>query len=334
MPRNRRLDLPGVLHHVIVRGLEKREIFRDDFDREELLRRLELGLRKTKCKCYAWSLIPNHFHLLIRTGRDSLTTLMRRLLTGYAIYFNRKYNRHGYLYQNRFKSILCQEDTYFLELVRYVHLNPPRSGLVKNIKELSEYPWSGHSVLMGKKERDWQSTSEVLLRFDKDKGKAIALYEQYLQDGIKTGKRADLTGGGLKRSAGGWRNVLELKKNNEFWRGDERILGDGDFVNEVLNQAEEQLDRREKFKKEGWNLNRLAAKVTGELNLKIDDLKSKNRRRDIAKARDIFIYWGYNNLGISGADLAKFLNISRTAISKAIERSKKSITVKSLKLTS
>ncbi len=110
MPRDKRLELPGAIYHVIVRGLERREIYRDDTDRKEFLRRLEKGLQQIGDQCYGWVLMPNHFHLLIRSGTKPLNELMRGLLTGYALYFNRRYRRSGYLYQGRYKSILCQED--------------------------------------------------------------------------------------------------------------------------------------------------------------------------------------------------------------------------------
>ena len=124
MPRLARLDAPGVLHHIIIRGIERRKIFRDDRDRENFLDRLERILLETKTGCYAWTFLENHAHFLMRTGEIPLATVMRRLLTGYAVSFNRRYKRHGHLFQNRYKSIVCQEDTYLLELVRYIHLDP------------------------------------------------------------------------------------------------------------------------------------------------------------------------------------------------------------------
>ena len=143
MPRSKRIDIPGAVYHVIARGIESREIFLHDFDREEFLRRLEKGLKETGHKCYAWALMPNHIHLLLGTGENPLSDLMRKILTGYAVYFNRKYTRSGYLYQNRYKSILCQEEKYMLELVRYIHLNPLIGGVVKTIDELDNFWWNG-----------------------------------------------------------------------------------------------------------------------------------------------------------------------------------------------
>ena len=87
---------------------------------------------------------------------------MRKVLTGYALYFNKKYRRSGYLYQGRYKSILCQEDNYLLELVRYIHLNPLRGKIVQDMEGLRMYKWSGHSVIMGKIKADWQSVGEIL----------------------------------------------------------------------------------------------------------------------------------------------------------------------------
>jgi len=112
MPRLARLDAPGVLHHIIIRGIERRKIFRDDQDKDNLIDRLSILLPETKTSCYAWALMSNHAHFLIRSGKAGISTLMRRLLTGYAIYFNRKYRRHGQLFQNRYKSIICQEDLF------------------------------------------------------------------------------------------------------------------------------------------------------------------------------------------------------------------------------
>ena len=104
MPRHRRIDCPGVVHHVIVRGIERRKIFFDENDNHEFLKRLERALLQTGCQCYAWALMSNHFHLLIRTGDKSLSDLMRSLQTGYAIYFNRRHRRSGYVYQNRYTT--------------------------------------------------------------------------------------------------------------------------------------------------------------------------------------------------------------------------------------
>ena len=149
MPRIARLDTPGLLNHVMIRGIERRKIFNDDKDRENFVERLSTLLPETKTQCYAWAFLSNHAHFLLRSGPAGIASLMRRLLTGYAVSYNRRHKRHGQLFQNRFKSIICQEDVYFLELVRYIHLNPVRSGVLANLEELDRYPYCGHSDIMG-----------------------------------------------------------------------------------------------------------------------------------------------------------------------------------------
>ena len=116
----------------MIRGIERRNIFRNNKDREDFIARLKILCPQTETNCYAWSLLPNHAHLLLRTGSEPLSRLMRRLLTGYVIGFNRRHRRSGQLFQNRFKSIICQEETYLRELVRYIHLNPIRAGIVQD----------------------------------------------------------------------------------------------------------------------------------------------------------------------------------------------------------
>ena len=332
MPRQKRLDIPGVIHHVIARGIELGKIFKDKVDREEFLKRLSAGLEKTRCRCYAWALMPNHFHLLIRTGRTPLSDLMRKVLTGYAQYYNRRTGRCGHLFQNRYKSILCQEDAYFLELVRYIHLNPLRAKLVSGLRGLDKYSWTGHEVLIGRRKRDWQSGDEVLSWFSQRRKAAIGKYREFIRDGIGMGRRDDLIGGGLKRSAGGWEGVKALKRMKQYWQGDERILGDGDFVKKVLDVAGEEMERKEKLLRDGWNVDRLVKRVCKIMSVNPDDLRKKGRGNDLSNAKGLIAFWGYNELGINGNKLSQLLGVSRPAISKTINRGGKIVKEKNLKL--
>ena len=155
MPRQARLDDPGTLHHVMIRGIEGKSIFRDNRDRKEFVTRLGNLSKETGTRVLAWALLRNHVHLLLFSGPSGLALFMRRLLTGYAQGFNRRHRRRGHLFQNRYKSIVCEEDPYLLELVRYIHLNPLRASLVKSLGELERYPWSGHRVLVGREKNGW-----------------------------------------------------------------------------------------------------------------------------------------------------------------------------------
>ncbi len=111
MPRQARLDAPGTLHHIIIRGIEKRKIVDDRKDRENFVERLARAASETGTSIYAWALMPNHVHFLLRSGRAGITTFMHRFLTGYAITYNQRYRRYGHLFQNRYKSVVCDERT-------------------------------------------------------------------------------------------------------------------------------------------------------------------------------------------------------------------------------
>jgi len=251
MPRKARIDAPGALHHIIVRGIERRKIFYNNSDRDDFLTRLGQILTQTQTPCFAWALIPNHLHLLLRTGTVPIATVMRRLLTGYAISFNHRHHRHGHLFQNRYKSILCQEDLYLLELVRYIHLNPLRAKQVKDFSGLDRYEYSGHSVLSGKRVFKWQDSDYILKFYGKSYASARRKYREFVKKGIDKGKRTDLVGGGLIRRAGGWSQVKALRRTSARIKGDERILGDGEFVQSVLKEAQERLERKHALVAEG-----------------------------------------------------------------------------------
>ena len=323
MPRKARIDAPGALHHIIVRGIEKRQIFKDDKDRHQFIKRLDDVLTETETPVYAWALMPNHAHFLLKTGLTPIATIMRRLLTGYAGYFNRRHRRHGHLFQNRYKSILCQEEAYFRELVRYIHLNPLRARLVEDIKALDTYSYSGHSAVLGSVTRDWQQVDYVLGFFGKTKSAARRAYRHFVEKGISQGRRHDLTGGGLVRSLGGWTALRALRGSTVRIKGDERILGDSDFVEAVLRDANEQLTRRYQLQTKGFDLEQVAERVAQVLDISLEIVWEKSRRPQVAVARSLLCYWASKELGMSMTELAKRLNLTQPAISIAARRGEK-----------
>src|SRR4030067_1093181 len=238
MPRQPRLDAPGALHHIMGRGIERAKIFRTDQDRQDFLNRVAELCIQGDLVVYAWSLMPNHFHLLARTGRQPISRSMRKLLTGYVVNFNLRHKRHGHLFQNRYKSIICEDDPYLLELTRYIHLNPLRAGMVRDMRALSTYRWADHSAIMGRVKRDWQDIETVLSYVGKRR-KAVEKYEQYVQEGVSLGKRSEFVGGGLIRSLGGWSQVLSLRRKGDKIASDERVLGGDEFIQNLMSEAEE-----------------------------------------------------------------------------------------------
>ena len=142
MPRQARIDISGLLYHVMIRGIERREIFPNRIDKEDFIERLGKSLTESGAKCFSWVLMPNHAHLLIRVGEKKLSRIMRGLLSGYATKYNIRHKRSGHLFQNRYKAIICEEERYLIELIRYIHLNPIRANIVKDMRELDKYEWS------------------------------------------------------------------------------------------------------------------------------------------------------------------------------------------------
>ena len=320
MPRTARLDAPGVLHHVMIRGIERTKIFRNNKDREDFIERLENLCPEMQTTCYAWAFMSNHAHFLFRTGTEPLSRLMRRLLTGYVIGFNHRHNRRGQLFQNRYKSIICQEETYLRELVRYIHLNPVRAGTVQNLAELKSYKYSGHSSLMGKTKRTWQGTDYILGYFGKSRSKARRGYEVFVKEGFSQGQKKELTGGGLIRSLGGWIEAREILKGGVHIMSDERILGDSDFVDSVISQSEEHFERRHKLRRRGYDLERIAERVSEVLGMRPDEVFSKGRQDRKVRARSLLCFWASRELGLPHTTLAKKLEMSLANIGFSVER--------------
>ena len=265
----------------------------------------------------------NHAHFLFRSGSDGLSRLMQRLLTGYAVSFNRRHKRHGQLFQNRYKSIICQEDAYLMELVRYIHLNPLRAGIVEGIEAFTDYPYSGHRTLVGAGACGWQDDTYVLGIFDKRKVSARKAYLRYVEAGVKMGRRPELVGGGLIRSQGGWAEVKKMRKRGmDRIKGDERILGHSEFVMAVLDQANEHLDRRYALKSQGYDLARVAARVAELMDIDPEATIRKGRQKKRAEARGLFCYWCVAELGISQTELSRKLKMTVSGVGYAVTRGK------------
>jgi len=308
MPRVARLDIPGLLQHVIVRGNEGRDIFLDDRDRKSFLSRLSELLEKTQTECFAWVLLPNHLHLLLRSNHGKLAVVMRRLLTGHAVKFNLRHNRTGHLFQNRYKSLVCEEEPYFLELVRYIHLNPLRAGIVPTLEALDTYPWSGHGVVLGNLRLIGQNVEEVLSRF----GGAIVVarhrYREFLRDGIGQGRRDDLVGRERLRDH-------DLIGDDGPGAFDQRVIGSSRFIQELRKKDASEFRPPEKMP-----LDELVRRISNICDVPPQTMRQRKKNRRIAAARALLCYVGVRELGHSGAEVARFLNITDSGVSVAAER--------------
>jgi len=320
-------------------------------------------------------------------------------MTGYAVTFNIRHRRSGHLFQNRYKSVICEEDPYLLELIRYIHLNPLRAGLVSDLKELDKYPWSGHSAILGRRknplilklEKEVSSADkrigfsqfhletekarmnpenpacparpveseghssgvapadgtgvnparpvkfedhltgvknkslaektieDVLKHFGKTLKEASRRYREFVEKGIKHGRRTDLQGGGLVRSAGGDASVLSSNRKEDRELSDERILGSGDFVAFVIQDKNELEEKRLEKK---IPLDELIRLVSDFLGIEKSEVFSRSRKRIIGKARALIAYYSIYEMGYKGAEVGRALRIAGPSVSQCIERGK------------
>ena len=231
-----------------------------------------------------------------------------------------RHRRHGHLFQNRYKSILCQEESYLLELVRYIHLNPIRANLVSSFAELNQYPYSGHSRLMGKLTDEWQDVAYVLVRFGKGVSVAGKKYSEFVADGIAHGRKKELTGGGLLRSVGGWKELKARRKANTHLHNDERILGDSDFVEAVLKGVEESLERTHQYRQEGFGFDEVMQLVADIYKLDVREIVTPGKQPLRVQARSVLCFWAVRELGHSVTSVAQRLGVTQPAASRAVQR--------------
>jgi REP element-mobilizing transposase RayT len=316
MLRQARLDAPNTLHHVMVRGLERRVIFTDDVDRADFVARLAVLAESGALTVYAWALLPNHAHLLVRTNSRPLARSMRSLLTGYAGAFNRRHKRVGHIFQNRYKSIVVEADPYLLELVRYLHLNPLRAKVVPDLRALDRYPWTGHSALLGTVARPWQSTREILARFGAKVGRARQAHRDFVAAGVPLGRRPEFQGGGLLRSHGGWAAVAALRRGREAYLADERILGSSEFV-EALRESLQAATPSPATRRP---LADLIARVCAVTGCSPTALQRGSRVAPVARAREGVAYLAIEVEGYTGRAVAGLLGVGTPSVYKAAQR--------------
>jgi len=264
---------------------------------------------------------------------------MRRLMTGYAVTFNKRHKRSGHLFQNRYKSTICEEDPYLLELIRYIHLNPLRAGLVKDLKELDKYPWTGHSSILGRRKNPLLAMSyqpsaisssdrsqkplaektieDVLLHFSETLMIAHRRYRQFVKNGIEQGTRPDLQGGGLVRSAGGDKIGLLGIRKGERGLGDERILGSGDFVERVLSNSH-CIECPKIVRK--IPLPEVVDRISKYLRTEKDEVLFGNRKQINCHARNLICFIAVKSMGYKFNEIANTLKIHPVTAGRCAEK--------------
>jgi hypothetical protein len=224
------------------------------------------------------------------------------------------------LFQNRYKDIICEDEPYFLELVRYIHLNPVRAGIIRMPEELGVYPWTGHGTLMGLSSNPWQTTTSVLERFGQTLKTARIQYRNFILDGW-TGKEDErFEGGGLIRSMGGMAATLTAQREGQRQAYDQRVLGSGDFVEGVLHRAEAQESERRRM--HSMSIETVQVFIARKLGIQPSELQEKGRSRQTSRGKAMLLYVGVHWLGRRLKELEKIVKISSGTASRALRRGK------------
>lgn len=288
MARKPRIHLPGGLYHVIFRGNGGQPVFLVDDDRFRFYLLLQEGTIRFGYRVHAFCLMTNHIHLAIQVGDIPLSRGMQNLSFRYTRWINWREKKTGHLFQGRYKAVLVDGDRYLLELIRYIHLNPVRAGMVEAPEE---YPWSGHRAYLGKEVLPWLTTDWMLGQFGKSAAKARDRYISFMRDGLGEEHRPEFHGKGGE---------------------DSRLLGDDSFVDKCLSDSDDiplRLTARE-----------IVEKVCRVYDLEEAELKTQSQSRNISEARAVAA-WLARELGCATlSEVAKLVNRDVGSISSAVRR--------------
>jgi REP element-mobilizing transposase RayT/AraC-like DNA-binding protein len=306
MPRKARVTVVGAVHHIMSRGIEGKKIFFDDEDRNFFLNHLENLLVKTGYLLYAWCLMENHYHLLIRVNDYPLGAAMRALNGRYAQYFRKKGGTRGYLFQDRYKSIVTQDQHYIEEMVRYIHLNPIRAGLCSTIEELDTYSWSGHAVIVGMQSWCIQNTHDVLKRFAKQRKKAIVLYRGFLKAGLDKDPAIYTT---IRK------NNLQSEHihNAGCW-----VIGNKEFVSKAVADDKVKRTRLARYAKENVTLKEVVRKISKQWGIADREIMKRGRNNIRSDTRKACAYICNRYYHFPVIQIAQYFNISSPSVSKMI----------------
>lgn len=287
MARKPRIHLPGGLYHVIFRGNGGQDVFLNDADRYRFYLLLQEGTYRFGYRVHAFTLMTNHIHIVLQVGDIPLSRGIHNLSFRYTRWINWREKRSGHLFQGRYKAVLVDGDSYLLELVRYIHLNPVRAGMVAMP---DEYPWSGHRAYIGKELIPWLTTDWTLAQFGKSAAKARTEYINFVLDGLDDKRRPEFHGAGI----------------------DSRLLGDDSFMDKCLSFSG------------GMPLCLTAQQITDKVclayNIDLSALKTKSQQRIASEARAVTGWIARESGCVTLSDVAKIVSRDVGTISSSVRR--------------
>lgn len=294
MARRPRLFAPGLLYHVIVRGNQRQKTFISESDYQAYCQRLARYRRQYGCAVYGYCLMPNHVHLLVQSSTQPLSKFMQGLQQSYTQYFNKRHKKRGHLFEGRYKAILCQEDPYLLELIRYIHLNPVRAGMVTAPEQ---YAHTGHHAYVQGKSTEIINPARVLDMLGGRRG-----YRKFVQDAIKGGHREEY-----------------------YAVVDQRFLGDRDFAEAMGAEDDEQRSRP----KGKGGIDGAVRRLAKQLAVEVSVLRGSDRSWAVSKARKQIAYVLVRRTGYRLKEMANYLGRDPATLATLLARMNEDITIDS-----
>jgi putative transposase len=284
MARKPRIEFEGGFYHVIARGNQRQKVFLEEGDFLKYLEFLSNYKDRYGFWIYAYVLMSTHVHLLIETGQVPLSKILQGINQRFTMYFNWRYGTVGHLFQGRYKAILCDKDAYLFSLVKYLHCNPVRAGMVK---QPEEYRWSSHREYFGMKRNGFVDTGLLLGMLSENLNRGRSLYREYMRKEEKT-------------------------SNEDFYRTvDQRVLGDEVFVEQVRERAENRpLRGRRRHRVSLGEIARGIEEVTG---IGLSELRGKGKNSGVMEGRKLFSLAG-REYGYKGKEIAEFLGKDPAAV--------------------
>lgn len=290
MARKPRIHYPGACYHVICRGNQGQRLFRDAADYHAYLQLLQAGVARYGCRLYAYVLMPNHVHHLLEVGPTPLSKIMQNVLFRYTRYWNRRYRTIGHLFQGRYKAILCEKEPYLVELIRYMHLNPVRSRLVR---DPGRYAWSSHSMYATGEGGGWLAVQEVLPRWGRRRAEAVAAYQRFVRDGLREGHRTDL-----------------------YEVVDQRYLGSETFVEDVADRVKD--EERPRVVEIRWE--EVCAAVLQQCHARPEAVRDRGRERAGVRIKRVMAWVGREVGDLTIHAMAKALGQDAGGLSRGLRR--------------
>lgn len=284
------MHFEGALYHVMCRGNQKQLIFSDDRDRQRYVDLLKESQQRFRYRLYAYVLMGNHVHHLLEIGQTPLSKVMQNILFRYTRYWNWRYQKTGHLFQGRYKAILCEKESYLLELIRYLHLNPVRSGVVKDPRR---YAWSSHGAYLEGDGSGWIAVEKVLPRWGDSRRQAVAGYQRFVWEGLGKGHRADF-----------------------YEVVDQRYLGDDKFVDRV----EKRVLEREPPQVVEIEWAEVKERVCREFGVQAGAVLNRGRERKNVRIKRVMAWVGREIGGFTNQLMAKELSQDPAVLSRGLSK--------------